>query len=60
MELEVRNCTDLKFWIVLNETRGKLCSFQTVGNLFVLELGLQSKSPCIVTLFPKDNVNIWH
>ena len=50
---------DLQCWIVLNGTGGyiydnggnKLCSLQTLGNLFILELGLQSKSRCLVTLF---------
>ena len=37
-----------------------LCSLQTVGNPFILELGLQSKSRCSATLSPKGNINIWH
>jgi len=61
-------CADLQCWIVLNGTGGciydkggnKLCSLQTLGNLFILELGLQSKSRCLVTLFSKGNINTWH
>jgi hypothetical protein len=51
-------CADLKCWIVLNGTGGyaydkggnKLCSFQNLGNLFFLELGLQS-NPDALSLF---------
>ena len=61
-------CADLQCWIVLNGTGGyiydkggnKLCSLQTLGNLFILELRLQSKSRCLVTLFSKGNINTWH
>jgi len=61
-------CADLQCWIVLNGTRGymydkgenKLRSLQTLGNLFILELGLQPKSRCLVTLFLKSNINAWH
>ena len=35
-------------------------SLQTLGILLFLELGLQSKSRCLVTLFSKGNINIWH
>jgi hypothetical protein len=40
---------------VTSKTKGgnKLCSLQTLGNLFFLELGLQSNSRCLVTLFSK-------
>ena len=61
-------CTDLGCWIVLNGTgsyiydkRGnKVCSLLTLGNLFILELGLKSKSRCVVTLFSRCNINVWH
>jgi len=61
-------CVDLQCWIVLNGTRGyiydkggnKLCSLQTLGNLFILQLGFQSKSRCVVTIFSNGNINIWH
>jgi hypothetical protein len=38
----------------------KLCSLQTLGNLFILELGLQSKSRGLVTIFSKGNINTCH
>ena len=61
-------CADLNCRIVLNGTGGyiydkggnKLCSLQTLGNLFILELGSQSKSRCLVTIFSKGNINTWH
>ena len=59
-------CADLQCWIVLNGTGGyiydkggnKLCSLETLGNLFILELGLQAKSRSLVTLFSKGKINI--
>jgi hypothetical protein len=61
-------CTDRQCWIVLNVTRdylydkggNKLCSLQTLRNLFILEGGLQSKSRCLVAIFSKGNIDIWH
>ena len=58
----------LKCWINLNGTGGyiyfkggnKVCSLQTLENLFILEKDLQSKSRCLVTLFSKRNMNISH
>ena len=57
-------CADLQCWIVLNETGGyiydkegnKLRRLQTLGNLFILELSLQSKCHP----FSKGNIDIWH
>jgi len=33
---------------------------QSLGNLFILELGLQSKSRSLVTIFSNGNIKIWH
>jgi hypothetical protein len=41
-------------WIV-DKAGNKLCSLQTLGNLFILEFGLQSESRFLVTLFLKGN-----
>ena len=58
-------CADPQCWIVLNGIGGyiydkggnKLHSLQSLGNLFILKLRLQSKSRCLVTLFSQHLVS---
>jgi hypothetical protein len=54
-------CADIQCWIVLYGTEGyiydkggnKLCSLQTLGNLFILKLGLQSSPDDLSPFFKK-------